>query len=225
MEYRHRYLELLSGEGIEIGALHRPVSAPHLKVKYVDRLTKADLYKQYPELLEYPIVEADILDDGETLKTIAENSFDFVIANHVIEHMANPILSIKNWLRVLKPGGRVFIAVPNPSTTFDNLRPITKLDHIMLDYNSPSDERDYEHFKEFALLVSCKIFGVIPESEAENFAKKLWDTKYSIHYHVWTFDTFKEFLSAVFDTVPYPIKVVDSMAPIRDEFIFVLEKC
>jgi len=59
-----------------------------------------ELKKQYPELSAYNLVEPDILDDGETLSSISDDSVDFVIANHMIEHCQKSL--VENFLRVLK---------------------------------------------------------------------------------------------------------------------------
>jgi 2-polyprenyl-3-methyl-5-hydroxy-6-metoxy-1,4-benzoquinol methylase len=40
-------------------------------------------------------------------------SFDAVILNHVIEHVPDPILMLKECHRILKPGGRLILATPN----------------------------------------------------------------------------------------------------------------
>ena len=76
---RGRYLALLSGSGIEIGALHRPVKAPHLSVSYVDRHSLEEIENQYPELAELDIVPPDYVADAHTLDGIESNSQDFVI--------------------------------------------------------------------------------------------------------------------------------------------------
>ncbi|HNP89707.1 MAG: hypothetical protein BWY24_00866 [Microgenomates group bacterium ADurb.Bin219] len=61
----------LIGQGIEIGALNAPLATlPWVKVDYLDRLTAPPLRRQYPELETYPLVPVDILDDGESLKTV-----------------------------------------------------------------------------------------------------------------------------------------------------------
>ena len=127
--------QYLSGEGIEVGALHAPLEVPPgVKVHYVDRMPVSELRKQYPELAAVNVVEADIVDNGETLSSIADNSWDFVIANHMIEHCQNPIGTLENFLRVLKPGGLVYMGVPDKRYTFDIDRPLTSLDHLIRDY-------------------------------------------------------------------------------------------
>lgn len=42
-----------------------------------------------------------------------DEMFDIVIANHVIEHMPNQARHISEVLRVLKPGGYLYLATPN----------------------------------------------------------------------------------------------------------------
>lgn len=224
-EARGRLLGLLSGRGIEIGALHRPCYAPHLNVTYVDRLTRAELLEQYPELKGQPIVETGVIDDAETLRTLPDGSQDFVIANHVIEHMANPIKTLLAWSRVLKVGGRLFMAVPDKHHTFDKDRPLTPIAHLVQDFEQPSQERDYEHFREFALYVTCRTFHVRPESEAEQVAQELWAKQYSIHYHVWDHDAFGAFIDHVLRAFPDGGMTILERTPTRgDEFLYLLER-
>lgn len=48
-----------------------------------------------------------------------DNSFDIVHSHHVFEHLSDPLKAASEILRVLKPGGFVFIEVPNQ---LDNIR-------------------------------------------------------------------------------------------------------
>jgi hypothetical protein len=92
-EIAARYLR---SEGIEIGALHAPVEVPSgVTVRYLDRMSTAQLKQTYRELSEYELVNVDIVDDGEVLTTVLDNSVNFVIANHMIEHCQNPILTLQ----------------------------------------------------------------------------------------------------------------------------------
>lgn len=45
----------------------------------------------------------------------ADASFDMVMAAHVLEHLPQPDSAIKEMVRVLKPGGRLFICMTRPS--------------------------------------------------------------------------------------------------------------
>lgn len=42
----------------------------------------------------------------------ADQSYDVVIASHVLEHLEQAEASVREWFRVLKPGGRLLIGVP-----------------------------------------------------------------------------------------------------------------
>jgi SAM-dependent methyltransferase len=50
--------------------------------------------------------------DGQTLEGIADEEFDFVYSSHLLEHMNNAEIAIKNWWRVLKPGGYLILYLP-----------------------------------------------------------------------------------------------------------------
>lgn len=125
----------LKGKGIEIGALNNPLKVPAAaRVKYVDRMSLKELEQEYPEMNPKTFARVDILDDGERLETIEDNSQDFVIANHFLEHCENPINAIENMLRALKNGGILYMSVPDKRFTFDSTRQITSFQHLMRDY-------------------------------------------------------------------------------------------
>lgn len=50
--------------------------------------------------------------DGAKLP-FADASFDAITAQHIIEHMVDPISTLAEWRRVLCPGGRVVLVTPN----------------------------------------------------------------------------------------------------------------
>ena len=147
----------LFGEGLEIGALHLPLSVPDdVTVHYVDRLTVADLRRDYPELAEWNLVEADIIDSGEVLSTLADASQDFIIANHFLEHCEDPIRAIHNHLRKLRPGGILFYAVPDMRFTFDCPREVTPLEHMIEDHEHGPERSRSAHYDDWARLVEFK---------------------------------------------------------------------
>lgn len=51
--------------------------------------------------------------DAQTLNGLADESFGCVYASHILEHLEDPVTAIKNWWRVLMPGGFLIIAVPH----------------------------------------------------------------------------------------------------------------
>lgn len=54
------------------------------------------------------------VEGGEgAMKAFEDNCFDVVSLFHVLEHDENPVALLKEVYRVLKPGGRLLVAVPN----------------------------------------------------------------------------------------------------------------
>ena len=43
----------------------------------------------------------------------SSNSFDVILASHLIEHLGDPASFVRETFRLLRPGGRVFISTPN----------------------------------------------------------------------------------------------------------------
>lgn len=51
--------------------------------------------------------------DATTMEAYEDELFDTVYASHILEHLNDPIAAVKNWLRICKKGGVVFISVPH----------------------------------------------------------------------------------------------------------------
>jgi SAM-dependent methyltransferase len=183
----------LQGEGIEIGALHAPLTLPKgATALYVDRMPLDELRRQYPEVDIGAVTAPDIVTDGERLSNLANDSQDFVVANHFVEHCEDPIAAIQNMLRVVRIGGIVFLSIPDKRFTFDAKRPETELQHLLDDHAlGPARSRD-AHFAEWSEYVERAGTG-----EVDRVANELKERNYSIHYHVWTQTELLELLVAL----------------------------
>lgn len=51
--------------------------------------------------------------DATLCDTIPDERFDFVYASHVLEHLKEPHIALRNWWRILKTGGFLIIVVPH----------------------------------------------------------------------------------------------------------------
>jgi SAM-dependent methyltransferase len=51
--------------------------------------------------------------DAQFLASMADESVDFVHSSHCLEHLVDPAAGLKNWLRVVRPGGHLVITVPD----------------------------------------------------------------------------------------------------------------
>jgi 2-polyprenyl-3-methyl-5-hydroxy-6-metoxy-1,4-benzoquinol methylase len=219
-DWRAHFASRLQGAGLELGPLHRPITRHDgMRMTYVDYQDQATLQAAYPKLAKH-IVPVDIIDDAQTLSTVAPGSFDFLISAHVLEHMRDPIGAVVNWLRPVRDGGLLYLIVPDKRRTFDKLRVRTTLEHMVLDYQQPSRERDFEHFLDYALFVH---HAATDQAIAE--ATRLRDTEFSIHFHVFLPQDIVRLVQWI-DGHVTPVSIVEGpvLSPAVDEFHLLLRR-
>ena len=184
----------------------------------MDRLPAEELRHHYPELAGRELVAVDILDDGESLASIPDASVDFVIANHFLEHCEDPIAAVGAFLRVARPGGVVYLAVPDKHHSFDVRRAITTVDHLLADHERGPEASRRGHYLDWSLHVLGR-----EDREAGDEADRLMEARYSIHFHVWTRRSFLAFLRWCRDDRRMPFRI-ERTASNRVEVIAVLRK-
>ncbi len=86
--------------------------------------------------------------EASDLSCIADCSYDFVLSSHCIEHLANPLKGLHEWVRVLKKDGLLVLVVPHKDGTFDHRRLVTSLTHLIQDFESEVGEGDLAHLEE-----------------------------------------------------------------------------
>jgi SAM-dependent methyltransferase len=138
----HQYLDGLAG--LEIGgSAHNPFGLETQNVDYVavlDTIYKKAEIEHCGEALKVDIIAA-----GDDLP-IPDESQDFVLSSHVIEHFFDPIKAIKEWLRVIRPGGYIFIIAPHKERTFDRDRARTTLEELIARHEGKiAGPTDYAH--------------------------------------------------------------------------------
>jgi SAM-dependent methyltransferase len=86
--------------------------------------------------------------DAVSLDNIASEKYDFLVACNSLEHIANPIRALTEWLRVVKRDGLLFLVLPNKTLNFDHRREVTEFDHLIADFNNLTTEDDLTHLDE-----------------------------------------------------------------------------
>lgn len=94
--------------------------------------------------------------EATDLCEIGDSEYDFVLSSHCIEHLANPLRGLGEWVRVLRVGGLLVLVVPHKDGTFDHRRPVTTLEHLMQDYRCQTTEADLTHLPE---ILACHDLG------------------------------------------------------------------
>jgi SAM-dependent methyltransferase len=178
---------------MEFGAGPSPFPLPlHCQVTYADRLSKADFEIQYAGYTSSPeipmdVVEPDLIADIQDLSCVPDQSLDFVVASHVIEHTPNPLLAFEQVYSKLCFGGRFLLVVPDKHRTFDRRRELTSLKHLALDYLRPSRKRDILHYIEVYSLSFPVRFDKLDRT-----ANCACASNTDIHYHTFTYKSFME---------------------------------
>lgn len=203
----------LTGEGIEIGALHFPLPVPEgVTVKYVDMSTREENICRYPNLDANAIVETHYVCNGETLEVISDESQDFVIANHMLEHCINPLGTLATFLRVLRPGGLLFLTLPDKRFTFDIDRPITPFSHIEDDFRINRVVEDLAAYEDWTTNVRKSGDPVQLHKDQKN-----------IHFHAWTQAEILEMFIEARRRLGMPLEI-EWAAKNEGEFIVLLRK-
>lgn len=144
-------------------------------------------YEYYPNKKGYQFI-----DEASDLKNIHSDTYDFLLASHCLEHCANSIKTVKEWLRIIKPGGCVLLILPDRNFTFDHKRSVTSFEHLLNDYNNDVDEKDLTHLDEILKLHDLKMdkaagsFDHFKERSIKNFENRC------LHHHVFNFKLLKE---------------------------------
>jgi len=127
---------LLKGNGIEIGALSNPFDLD-ANVIYADTVSPDVMTDQLKNnegrvYLQRKLVDVGILLEAPfyNFKNIESNTLDFCASSNVIEHHPNPIYFLLEQFRVIKPGGHVYVKIPNKEFTYDRSRISTPIGYL-----------------------------------------------------------------------------------------------
>lgn len=109
-----------------------------------------------------------------------ETKYDLILCSHIIEHIANPILALRRWSKILNENGLILPIIPDKSQMFDCRRPLTGMNHLAMDYFNRVEESDETHIKE-----AIELFENNGGYDYENYVKSSKDNfKYrAIHHH------------------------------------------
>ena len=84
------YHKCIRHPGIDIGCQNEPVD---------------------PEFRRWDLIHGDT--DATFMKGVGDESYKTVYASHILEHLHNPIVALRNWWRILKEEGHLIVCVPH----------------------------------------------------------------------------------------------------------------
>jgi SAM-dependent methyltransferase len=124
------------------------------------------------------------IQEATNLDQTANASYDFLLASHCLEHCANPVKALHEWMRVVTAGGFLMIVLPHHQGTFDHRRPVTSLAHMVKDFQLNTGEDDLTAMEE---VLTLHDFTHDRESgTAEDFKRRCLNNSENrcIHHHV-----------------------------------------
>jgi len=175
----NRFSAYPSGRGLEIGVGARtiaPVSRTLLADGYESHGVQRSIAQTYFPASNIPFADA---------------TFDFLLSEHTLEHIGNVLRALKEWIRVIKPGGHLILFLPHKDRTNDRLRARTTLAHLIDDFEKKVPDDDTTHVEEWIENVTKA--GGIPEHYRHIPKADLARTG-SIHHHVWIGEDIKEIM-------------------------------
>lgn len=138
--------------GLEIGPSYLPLyrKAEGFNIKILDHCTASELKEKYfshehiakhqLELIEE--VDYILEQDGKFPKEIHGSEFEFIVANHVIEHSPDLIQFFLNLDSISSSHCTLLLAVPDKNLMFDYYRPLSTLGDVFLAH---LDQFTYDH--------------------------------------------------------------------------------
>lgn len=97
----HRLAKFCVGAGLDIGYGGDPI-VPHAIC--------FDLPRAYARYFDHP---QHLHGDGGNLTCFRDTSLDYVYSSHLLEDFENTATALKEWFRVLKPGGKLDLFLPD----------------------------------------------------------------------------------------------------------------
>jgi len=134
------------------------------------------------------------ISEGNDLKDIKDDTYDFVLSCHNLEHFANPLKALHEWKRITKKDGHLILVLHNKEKTFDHNRKVTTLEHVINDYNNKMGEQDNTHFDEVINFHDISMdAGVNSKDELRERVYQNFENR-CVHHHVFNDQFVKEIL-------------------------------
>ena len=133
-----------------------------------------------------------IVNDAVNINNVQNNSYDFVFSSHSLEHIANPLKAINEWLRIIKSGGYIIIIVPEKSVCFDHKRNYSKFSTLLSQYEKNIGEDDLSTLPE--ILLNHDLSMDPPAGNLGDFTKRSLDNfnNRCLHHYVYNDDLLME---------------------------------
>lgn len=142
IENRLHFLSLIPRDVamLEIG----PFCTPSFRrdthdVRYLDAYSTEVLRERARKLTwadPNAVPDIDFVWDGAPYRTLTSDRFDVIVSSHNIEHQPCLVSHLNEMASLLRPGGRVFLNIPDKRYCFDHFRPESTIADVLDAYQS-----------------------------------------------------------------------------------------
>jgi SAM-dependent methyltransferase len=157
------------------------------KTIWEGHIENGDAYPYYPNKKGVQYIS-----EATDLSLIRDSTYDFVISSNCLEHVANPLKAVREWIRVIKDNGLLLLVLPNKEYCFDHNRQVTPFSHLLEDFQNDTQEDDLTHLDEILQFHDLTMDVAVgsPEQFRERSLKN-FDNR-ALHQHVFDTSTLKE---------------------------------
>jgi SAM-dependent methyltransferase len=129
-----------------------------------------------------------IINDAVDISLVQNECYDFVFSSHSLEHIANPLKAINEWLRIIKNDGHIIIIVPEKSVCFDHKRNYSTFSTLLTQYEKDVGEDDLSTLPE--ILLNHDLSMDPPAGNFEAFTRRSLDNfnNRCLHHYVYNDD-------------------------------------
>ena len=191
-----RYVELPC-RILEVGAYCAPTVDPaEAAVKFLDCCSTDELTAMARQEGGDPaaVVPVDYVCRTDDYAAVVDETFDAVIANHVLEHVDRTVGWLVMVRALIRDGGVLFLVLPDKKRSFDRFRPDTPLSHLLFEHLAPEHDVSSIHSFETELYYDRSYVGQTHDPAAlldvERLKHALTAIHPGVHRHVFQAETF-----------------------------------
>ena len=133
-----------------------------------------------------------IINDAVNISNIPDKSYDFCFASHSLEHIANPLKALKEWIRITKDGAHIILILPERTRCFDHRRSISSFATLLAQYEKDVGEDDLSTLPE--ILEKHDLSMDKPAGNLEQFTQRSMNNLNNrcLHHYVYSPELLKE---------------------------------
>jgi len=175
--------------GVEIGGSSAIATTIYKNANSIDNVifSKNTIWSNYTDEYNYYDNKRGkiIVNDAVNIYSVKDETYDFCFSSHVLEHIANPLKAINEWLRIIKKGGYIIIIVPEKSVCFDHKRNYSEFSTLFLQYEKNIGEDDLSTLPE--ILKNHDLSLDLPAGNLGDFTKRSLDNfnNRCLHHYVY----------------------------------------